>query len=479
MISKSKIITLLWIAIFLLFTVACTSQKEVDEEDSTEAASKENKTVEKETDKEKDQEGPLTGELEKLSEESVDPLSNLLERAPDEPSSVEEIVNYPTGPLAGKDYKEDMDEMVKVVKQALPAIEDDVSDAYLGKWWRAYRYLFAEDYPDQIINQMNLDFFGNPGIKDEKFQFKEQMNVLVILDVSGSMANTIDGKSMVDIAKDSIRDFTSDLPEEANIGLRVYGHEGKSTGKTKEQSCESSELVYDIQPIDKQEFQKVIEPFEPTGWTPIGFSLEKAKEDFADFPGEKNTNLVYVVSDGAETCDGDPTAAAKELAESDIQSIVNVIGFNVGIEGQKHLKEIANAGGGVYTNAGNEKELQEAFDRAKEILAQWREWKSGAKEDAFHHSREQTINVINFSKKWFDMNWNENSSIQFVNNQLLFEGYISKDAYHYFDNKRGERFKLYSKLKEEAHTNLMKKVKNNYEELMDQINEKYDKNTKE
>lgn len=220
MISKSKIITLLWIAIFLLFTVACTSQKEVDEEDSTEAASKENKTVEKETDKEKDQEGPLTGELEKLSEESVDPLSNLLERAPDEPSSVEEIVNYPTGPLAGKDYKEDMDEMVKVVKQALPAIEDDVSDAYLGKWWRAYRYLFAEDYPDQIINQMNLDFFGNPGIKDEKFQFKEQMNVLVILDVSGSMANTIDGKSMVDIAKDSIRDFTSDLPEEANIGLR-------------------------------------------------------------------------------------------------------------------------------------------------------------------------------------------------------------------------------------------------------------------
>lgn len=69
----------------------------------------------------------------------------------------------------------------------------------MDKWWRAYSYVFAKDYPnpDEFIKQMSIDHFGNPGIEDERFQFKDQMNVLVILDVSGSMANSIDGKSMM------------------------------------------------------------------------------------------------------------------------------------------------------------------------------------------------------------------------------------------------------------------------------------------
>src|SRR5699024_1190050 len=58
--------------------------------------------------------------------------------------------------------------------------------------------------------------------------------------ISGSMADTIDGKPMMDIAKNSINNFVSDLPDEVNMGLRDYGHEGKATGKTKEESCEIS-----------------------------------------------------------------------------------------------------------------------------------------------------------------------------------------------------------------------------------------------
>src|SRR5690625_1504956 len=129
------------------------------------------------------------------------------------------------------------------------------------------------------MTQMSFDHFGNPGLDDERFHFKDQINILIILDVSGSMANTINGKAMMDIAKDSINGFVSDIPEGANVGLRVYGHEGKPTGKTKEESCQSSDLVHDIQPLDKQEIANVIEPFQPTGWTPIGLSLEEAKDD--------------------------------------------------------------------------------------------------------------------------------------------------------------------------------------------------------
>src|SRR5690606_41143319 len=53
------------------------------------------------------------------------------------------------------------------------------------------------------------------------------------------------------------------------------------------------------------------------GWTPVAGALESAKESFAGLDAETNTNLIYLVSDGIETCDGDPVAAAKNFADSD------------------------------------------------------------------------------------------------------------------------------------------------------------------
>src|SRR5699024_2463307 len=51
--------------------------------------------------------------------------------------------------------------------------------------------------------------------------------------------------------------------------------------------------------------------------------------DFKDYPADEYTNLVYVVSDGIETCDGNPVEVAESLSDSEIHPIVNVIGFGV------------------------------------------------------------------------------------------------------------------------------------------------------
>lgn len=465
---------------------SCSKEESVNKEDKqieVSASDEDDNHKKPEDEEETDESSEIAGQ----DEETADPLANLLETAPDIPTNLEEMLNYPTGPLAGngkvKGEEPLMDnaEMAKEVREILPEIDENADEEYLNKWWRAYRYLFAEDYPDptQIMTQMSFEHFGNPGLDDERFHFKDQINILIILDVSGSMANTIDGKAMMNIAKDSINDFVSDIPEEANVGLRVYGHEGKPTGKTKEESCQSSDLVYDIQPLDKQEFADVIKPFQPTGWTPIGLSLEEAEDDFADFPSEENTNLVYVVSDGAETCGGDPAAAAQELAESDIQSIVNVIGFNVDIDGQSHLREIAEAGGGLYADAGNEEQLQESFEQAKQIVKEWKEWKGGAQKDLYKQKSEHRTKTIFQENDWMHLNMDEDFVMRDVLWELRDEGFISKSNVEFFEEKRKEREKFYKDVQETTYQDLLDEIEENYEETMREIDEEYDENMDE
>lgn len=486
--NKNKLRLLFFILLSLIAIVftACTEDDSTEKEGKSKEASAIEEADKNSEPEENNEETDQSFETDEMEEETSDPLANLLERAPKVPTDLEEILAYPVGPLAGngergtKDPKMNIEEMTDFVKDVLPSIKEDKDDdeAYLDQWNRAFHYLFAEDYPDpkQVVSKMKIDDFGHDDMEDARFQFKDQLNVLVILDVSGSMANEIGGKSMMNIAKDSINDFTSNLPEDVNVGLRVYGHEGKPTGKTKEESCEISELVYDIQPLDKESFQDTIAQFEPTGWTPIGLSLEEAKEDFADFPGEDNTNLVYVVSDGAETCDGDPASAAKELAESDIQSIVNVIGFNVGIEGQSHLRNIADAGGGVYTNAGDEGQLTEAFEQAEEIVKKWEEWKSNQSYEAHEAKSDQRIDRDELFQQWIGLKNDELEHKRKLLMNFREEGYITREAQQYLQGKNKEQRDLYSDLQWDIHDKLTEEIEESYEETMREIDEEYDEN---
>jgi hypothetical protein len=117
-------------------------------------------------------------------------------------------------------------------------------------------------------------------------------------------------------------------------------------------------------------FSRTINTFQPTGWTPIAASLEEAEEDFSSYSSEGQTNLIYIVSDGIETCDGDPVAAAQEINSSNIQAIVNVIGFDVDAQAKAQLQAVAQAGGGQYVEARSAEELTKAF----EMTVDWDEW---------------------------------------------------------------------------------------------------------
>lgn len=187
---------------------------------------------------------------------------------------------------------------------------------------------------------------------------RQKTNVVILMDASGSMKAEIGGESRMSLAKQAIEDFTGQLSDDVNVSLFAYGHKGAGTEADKQLSCSSIEELYPLSTYDEGSFQKAMDSFGASGWTPLAGAMEKAHDYLSSYDKEHFRNIVYIVSDGVETCDGDPVAAAKKLHDSDIEAKVNIIGFDVDDEGQNQLKTVAEAGGGEYATVRNPSEFE-------------------------------------------------------------------------------------------------------------------------
>ncbi|WP_301109896.1 VWA domain-containing protein [Sporosarcina sp.] len=203
-----------------------------------------------------------------------------------------------------------------------------------------------------------------PDGEDEIERVKAQeTNIVVLMDASGSMKAEIQGETMMDLAKDAIDQFTSGLDESVNIALFAYGHKGKGTEADRQLSCSSIDNLYPLSSYDENSFHEALNSFQASGWTPLAGAMAKAREYLSDYDREKYRNIIYIVSDGVETCDGDPMEEAKQLHDSEIEAKVNIIGFDVDDEGQNQLKQVAEAGGGQYATVRNQSEFEEVLIR--------------------------------------------------------------------------------------------------------------------
>ncbi len=206
--------------------------------------------------------------------------------------------------------------------------------------------------------------------QDEKDKERQPMvNVELILDVSGSMAQVIEtGETRMDAAKRVLREVVGAIPdrEGINVGLRIYGHEGDNTEAGQAESCQSSDLVAPIKGVDKRKVLGEVEDLQPTGWTPLALSLERAGDDFKAAEGV--TNAAVLITDGLETCGGDPCAVAGELHDADINLVTHVVGFALVPEEQATLGCIAEEGGGQLVGAANATELTAALFEVLEQL---------------------------------------------------------------------------------------------------------------
>lgn len=190
---------------------------------------------------------------------------------------------------------------------------------------------------------------------------KQKTNVVMLMDASGSMKGSVDGGVKMDLAKEAIKQFTSQLQEDVNISLLVYGHIGSGKESDRAKSCQAIETIYPLSSYQSTQLNEAMNAFQASGWTPLAGAIEKANELLAAYPNDAYKNIVYIVSDGIETCDGNPVEVAKKLNESNIEAKVNIIGFDVDDEGQKQLKQVAEAGGGEYVTVRDKSEFEDVI----------------------------------------------------------------------------------------------------------------------
>ena len=181
-------------------------------------------------------------------------------------------------------------------------------------------------------------------------------NVMFIIDASGSMAAQVQGKPKIDVAKDVLSSLIKDLPETTNVGLVAYGHRQKG-------DCTDVEELASIAPVNKESLINRINGLHPKGMTPLTFSIQKVAEGLK---GKAAETTIILVSDGEETCKGDPCAAVRELKAAGAKFVMHVIGFDVSEKEKKQLNCIAGAGGGSYFTARNAGELKLAAQQAVE-----------------------------------------------------------------------------------------------------------------
>ncbi|WP_026582824.1 vWA domain-containing protein [Bacillus sp. J33] len=464
--SKLLIVVFLYVSLIL---AGCNqdTQNKADKD-----SAKPSETSQQDTNQEvlkKDKESQA--EKESGSEVKVDPL----------PSTYEELASRPVGEQHDFTFmlnEKDLKRMFETFKD-LPDISNSPTYEELDYFYQELLVKMQQDFrgPEEAIRQLRFQTIGDPEMENTRYQFKENLNVEILLDASGSMAGKVNGKIKMDAAKESISKFVQSLPKEANVGIRVYGHKGTGSDKDKTLSCSSSEMMYPISAYDESSFQSALNKIAPSGWTPIELAINEAKKDLANYDGESNTNIVYLVSDGVSTCDDDPVKAAKQLYDSNIAPIINVIGFDVDSEGQNQLKRIADTTEGLYAQVSDGSQLNEELSKLNDLAETWEKWKEQGIQSLDYKKVNNSIDIFVYITKEESKAINEKTKMNLIMSQLWQKGLMDKKSYQYLEQKNNQYHDWILEEIEKFDQELKDLNEKSYAEALKTLEERYQQST--
>jgi len=180
--------------------------------------------------------------------------------------------------------------------------------------------------------------------------------VELVMDASLSMWGRMEGRPKMEIAKETVDAALQWLPTDLDLSLRAYGNRHAR----EHYNCQDSELLVPLTRNNRDEIRDAVAGLRPNGQTPLAFAIEQTGTDLNNYPGER---AVVLVTDGIESCGGDPVAAAKAL-QTQGPIPVHVIGFGLGNDADENiqrLRSIAEVSGGHFVTADSAEELRGAL----------------------------------------------------------------------------------------------------------------------
>ena len=178
-------------------------------------------------------------------------------------------------------------------------------------------------------------------------------DVVLVLDASGSMWGKVGSESKFEAARRTLHDALGGLPADATLALVAYGHR-------RDGDCADIETLVPLGGGDRTALLAKVDALKPKGKTPITGALEQA---IALLRGRDAAATVVLVSDGLETCGGDPCAVVRAAKKAGVDMVVHVVGFDVKESDVSQLECVAQAGDGLYVEAGDATQLGAALGR--------------------------------------------------------------------------------------------------------------------
>jgi Mg-chelatase subunit ChlD len=188
-------------------------------------------------------------------------------------------------------------------------------------------------------------------------------DLALVLDISASMNEpTADGRSKIDVAKEVVGELVRRIPEGLNVAVVVYG---QAPG------CSAVKVLRglsELRTADRELLASQLQSLTAVGNTPIALALRQAGEQFA---GRQTYCGIVLITDGLESCNGDPAAEAARLAENPMLRFgVNVVGFGLKPAESAATAQIANNGKGNYYDAQDRTQLLAAIQEMTKKLDQ-------------------------------------------------------------------------------------------------------------
>jgi Ca-activated chloride channel family protein len=154
---------------------------------------------------------------------------------------------------------------------------------------------------------------------------KPVTRILFIFDASQSMIGQWNSGVKMDIAKKMFSHLLDSLNniENLELGLRVYGHQKPYPPG----DCNDTRLEIPFGKFNVSRIKSKMETIQPNGTTPIANALKEAANDFKYCNNCRN--LIILITDGLEMCEGDPCAVSLDLQKKGIVIKPFIIGVGL------------------------------------------------------------------------------------------------------------------------------------------------------
>ncbi len=182
-----------------------------------------------------------------------------------------------------------------------------------------------------------------------------------LIDASRSMNNSIGSTTKMALVKQGLLQITPKISSQTQVALRLYGSEHRAF----HENCKDSVLLQPLKSLEGTKSNEMITKLEAKGVSPLGFALDKVRNDLKMGFGSK---VAFLFTDGSDNCGGNPVGEIERWKKEKLNIKLYVFGLDMQESREENdLKQLAAASGGKFFNIQSEEEFYSALTEVLKI----------------------------------------------------------------------------------------------------------------